>query len=387
MHYKDKNKIMFSLNNKINKKEKTKLLLNNLKKLKNEKILSSPIHTINLSINPYNLNNFKIKHTLSVKNSKKYKTPDSTLSKVNQSTNTIYTQIINKHMNYKNENKCNEINDINMATIHSNGKFKNVKQHFKNNIRKKLYEKNIILSNNFINNKLKKNLSIKLGLKDKDNSINNFRKNWKGLNISSHYLGNTIDNKFGIITNKFCINKNIALTCSQDKLKLKQNYDTISIILERNNINKKKDFQTINIPNHNNYFNGIGTTNFFPRIENVVNNERLYQQLMNKMVAVFNNKIKEYSLHKSNEKNNNSSMAYTSDYFRKNLKRIKKQKLFIYDKIEDKKNFSPFKDKNDSFLLKKQESIKKIEENKNIYKIINIKNFNNKDVGVNVDIK
>ena len=383
MNYKDKNKIIFTLNRR-NKSDKIKILLKNLKKLPtstNE--ISSPINTINLSANPSYLTNLNIKHTLSFKNNKKYKAQDSIKGKVNHSINTIYTKI-NKHINYKNEN--NEINDINIATIHSNGKFKNVKQHFKNNIRKKLYEKNIILSNNFINNRLKNNFSLKLGLKNKDNNLNNFRKNWKGLNISSHYLGNTTDNKFGIITNKFCVNKNVVLTYSQNNLKLKQNFDTTSIIVERNNINKRKEFKTINIPNHNNYFNGIGTTNFFPRIENVVNNEKLYQQLMDKMAIVFNNKIKEYSLHKSNEKNNNVSMAYTPNYFIKNIKNIKKQKLFAYD-IDNKSNFSPLKEKNESFFLKKQENDIKNEENKSIYKVINIKNYSNKSIGVNINLK
>jgi hypothetical protein len=353
--------------NRRNKSDKIKILLKNLKKLPastNE--ISSPINTINLSANPSYLTNLNIKHTLSFKNNKKYKAQDSIKGKVNHSINTIYTKI-NKHINYKNEN--NEINDINIATIHSNGKFKNVKQHFKNNIRKKLYEKNIILSNNFINNRLKNNFSLKLGLKNKDNNLNNFRKNWKGLNISSHYLGNTTDNKFGIITNKFCVNKNVVLTYSQNNLKLKQNFDTTSIIVERNNINKRKEFKTINIPNHNNYFNGIGTTNFFPRIENVISNEKLYKKLMEQMTVVFKNKVKEYSLHKSNEKNNTIISPSNSDYFRKSINSIKQQRLFNYEHKGNKKSsLSP-----------------KNGESECVYKVINIKNMNKKNSHININ--
>ena len=122
-----------------NKNDKEKFLLKHLKKKPAIKKLISSTNTINLSINPPNS---KI-YALSVKKSKNYKTSDSTLIKINQSINTVNS------FNYNNKNSENyknyEINDLNIATIHSNGKFNNIK-HLRNNIRKRLYEKNIILS-------------------------------------------------------------------------------------------------------------------------------------------------------------------------------------------------------------------------------------------------
>lgn len=376
MNNRIKKRIINNLYNS-NKNDKEKILLKHLKKKPGIKKLISSTNTINLSINRPNS---KI-YALSVKKSKNYKTSDSTLIKINQSINTANS------FNYKNKNSENyknyEINDLNIATIHSNGKFNNIK-HLRNNIRKRLYEKNIILSNNFINNKLNKILSLKLSL----NSNNNNK--WKGLNISSHYLGNTADNKFGVITNKFCVNKNIILTSSVNKLKLKENYDTTSIVVERNKSSKNKEFKSINIPNHNNCFNGIVTTNFFPRIKNAINNENLYKKLMDQMTIVFNNKIKEYSLHKSNEKNVNASSQTNNDCFRKTMKSIKQQKLFNYEYIEPKrnnKNFSPIFDRNDSLLYNNEKKYKtNNDENKNIYKAINIKKDSNRNIDINFDL-
>lgn len=336
-----------------------------------------------------NIKNLNIKHTVSIKKNNNHRTPDSTLIKNNLNSAT------NSNINYKNknndfhDNKYFNLNDINATTIHSNGKFRNIK-HFKKNIRKRLYEKNIILSNNFLKSTLNKNISLKLAL-NKDCNRKNINNNWKGLNISSHYLGNTNDNKFGVTTNKFCVNKNIILTFAHN-LKLKNPHNTSSLIEERNNRNKRKEFKTINIPNHNNYFNGIGTTNFFPRIKNTMNNEKLYKKLIDQMTMVFNNKIKEYSLHKSNEKNTNISSNKNVDFFRKTLKNIKQQRLFSYDNIEKNGNnnispsfnskeniyLSPSFNRNDSYTLNKEKKNKVNESIKNIYKVINIyKNCNN----------
>lgn len=378
-----KNRITFSIYN-LNNNDKKKIFLKRLKKQTGTKKLISSTNAINLSINPSNNKNYSIKHALSVKTNNNYKTLDSTRIRINPNNNTI-----NSSMNYKNKsneiNKNYETNDLNIGTIHSNGKFNNNKQ-LRCNIRKRLFEKNTILSNNYINSKLNKNLSLKLSLSNKDNKM---RDNWKGLNISSHYLGNTTDNKFGIITNKFCVNKNILLTGSNNNLKLKQNHDTTSIIVERNNQNIKKIFKTLNIPNHNNYFNGIGTTNFFPRIKSVINNENLYNKLSDQMTIVFNKKIKEYSLHKSNEKSVNASSQTNNDFFRKTLKNIKQQNLFNYEYVDykrNKENLSPLIDRHDSILLKNVKKFKINEEKKNIYKAINIKSNSNKNININFEL-
>ena len=341
------------------------MILKGFRKHLTSKILQTPINNNNLFINSSKNKNLNIKHTVSIKRNTKYKKEDITTIKVNQSAN---TKFLNKNNNncYEENYKNKEINDINITTIYSNGKFRNNKKHFKNNIRKKLYDKNIVLSNYFINNKLNKKLSLKLV---GSNSKKNYNNNWKGLNISSHYLGNIKDNKFGVVTNKYFVNKNIILTCSQNNLKLKQNYDTTSIIVERNNKNKNKEFKTINIPNHNNYFNGIGTTNFFPRIENVISNEKLYKKLMEQMTVVFKNKVKEYSLHKSNEKNNTIISPSNSDYFRKSINSIKQKKLFNYEHKGNKKSsISP-----------------KHGESGCVYKVITIKNMSKKNSHININ--
>ena len=294
-----------------------------LKNIRNQLVsmnIQSPSNSKNLSISPSFLQNIKnIKHTYSVKRKKFEKKEDIATIKINPNTNTKFLNIINN-------NNYNEINDINTTTIYSNGKFRNIKQKCKKNIRNKLFEKNIVLSNNYINYKLNKKLSLKLT----SNNKNNFYNKWNGLNISSHYIGNTKDNKFGIITNKLYVNKNGILTCSQNNINLKQNYNTASINDERNNNKQNKEFRKINIPNHNCFFNGIITTNFFPRIKNI-NNEKLYQKLMEQMTLVFNNKVKK----KSNEK----TISYSnSDYFRKNINNIKQQKLFNYQYKESENN-------------------------------------------------
>ena len=362
----DKKKVILSLNNSIsNKNDKIKLILKSFKKQYTSKNIQFPKNTNYFSSNPSFLQNLNIKHTYSMKRNKNYKKEDITTIKVNQSGNNNNININNNnYYNGENDNS-NDINDKNIITIYSNGKFRNTKQKIKNTIRKKLYEKNIILSNHFINNKLNKlNKKISLKITSNSNNKNNLINKWKGLNISSHYIGNTKDNQFGIITNKFCVNKNIILTCSYNNLKLKQKYGTTSIIIKRNNKNKikNKEFRTINIPNHNNYFNGIGTTNFFPRVKNVINNDKLYKKLMEQMTVVFNNKVKEYSLHKSNGKNTNISSSH-SDYFRKGINSIKMKKLYNYEY-----------------------KIPKINNDKNLYQPINIKNSSNRNSNINIKL-
>jgi hypothetical protein len=230
----------------------------------------------------------------------------------------------NKDNEYKNFYTYNyKINDLNMSTIHSNGKFKNNKK-IKINLRDKIFsqsDKNIILKNKYISKKLKKNLSIQV----KEKNI--LKDKLKYIKISSHYLGNILDNKFGIMTNKFCINKNILLTSSHSNLKLNQNYNN-SIQLETNdrNRNQKNEFKTINIQNHANYCNAIRIPNFFPEIKAPINSEKIYINLMKKMTEAFNSKLKEYSIYKSKEKNKSNSPNLIVENFRNSFKQLKEEK-------------------------------------------------------------
>ena len=124
---------------------------------------------------------------------------------------------------------------------------------------------------------------------------------------------------------------------------------------------------------------------------------------MDQMTLVFNNKLKEYSLHKSNEKNSNTnsiSSSKNNDFFRKTLKNIKQQRLFSYDNINKNgyninypsfdnygnNNISPSFDKNDSYILNSEKTIKTNKDKKSIYKVINInKNFSNRYNNINLD--
>ena len=98
------------------------------------------------------------------------------------------------------------------------------------------------------------------------------------------------------------------------------------------------------------------------------------------MTAVFNSKIREYSTFKSNEKKSTKS-SLDINHFKKNLRNIKKQKLFNYEANEIKNNnLSPsLFDRNDSFLNELQK-FKTYENNKNRYKTINIKNKSKKAI-------
>ena len=196
--------------------------------MKNKKFLQvlSPINIFNLSSHPSHEN----KITSSIKKNKENKINDLTVIKINQSTNSNSYQsscgicpvnltqkfFYNNKNNNSNKNKpINEVN--NNPMIHSNGKFNNAKKQKRYYIRKQIFENKIILNNNFINNKLKKNFGC-------NTEIENYKnRNWRGLNISSHYLGNTNDNKFGVVTNKFYVNTNLILTSSQNNIKIDPN--------------------------------------------------------------------------------------------------------------------------------------------------------------------
>ena len=111
------------------------------------------------------------------------------------------------------DGKKNE-GDYDTITIRSNGKFQSTQnEKFMNKTNKQFVNKQIvkkIFLNKDINN---------FNYKDNHKIINkeeNSKKDWKGLNISSHYLGNTFNNKFGITTNKFYINKDLILMHSKN---------------------------------------------------------------------------------------------------------------------------------------------------------------------------
>ena len=358
---------MFTFYN-INKNEKTKIFLNKLiDKKSSKKLKENYINNFTcFSNNPSHLSSINIKNKLN-------KNKDSITLKTNQSISTI-SSLINKnnHNEYKNfytYNYRNKINDLNISTIHSNGKFKSNKK-IKINLRDKIFnqsDKNIILKNKFISKKLKKNLSIQVKKKDLKDSL-------KDIKISSHYLGNILDNKFGVMTSTFCVNKNILLTSSHGNLNLNKNYNN-SIQLESNdrNMNQKNEFKSINIQNHNNYFNAIRSPNFFPEIKTSINSEKIYNSLMSKMIAAFNSKLKEYSIYKSKEKNKSTSPNLIVENFRKNFNHFHKEKS-----SSNKHNFSykvPVYERNTSFLLNNENKNKTLEEhlNKNIYRAIAIK--------------
>ena len=228
-----------------------------------------------------------------------------------------------------------------------------------------------LYKNKFISKKLRKNLSIQVN-KEKDI----LKDKLKDIKISSHYLGNILDNKFGIMTNKFLVNKNILLTSSHSSLKLKKNYNN-SIQLEPNyrNTSQKNEFKSINIQNHNNYLNAIGIPNLCPEIKNIINPEKIYINLMNKMSEAFNIKLKEYYIYKLKEKNKSNSPNLIIEKFRKNFMQFKKEKSSYNRYNINFINKAPIYGRNNSFLLNNENKNKTLEEhiNKNIYRVIAIK--------------
>ena len=379
---KDKKRIMFTFYN-INKNEKTKIFLNKLIDKKSLKRLKKdlPNNFTRFSNNPSHLSSINIKN-------RNNKIKESITLKTNQSISTI-SSMINKNKDKDNEYKNfytynYKINDLNMSTIHSNGKFQNTKK-IKINLRDKIFsqsDKNIILKNKFISKKLKKNLSIQV----KEKNI--LKDKLKYIKISSHYLGNILDNKFGIMTNKFCINKNILLTSSYSNLKLNKNYNN-SIQSETNdrNTNQKNEFKTINIQNRANYCNAIRIPNFFPEIKAPINSEKIYINLMKKMTEAFNSKLKEYSIYKSKEKNKSNSPNLIVENFRNSFKQLKEEKSSSNKYKINFINKAPIYERNSSFLLNNQNRNRTLEEhiNKNIYKVIAIRN--NKKYNKHTNIK
>ena len=254
-----------------------KFFIKNTKRRNKSKDFLLPFNIINLSNDP-SLKDLTIKPIVKLKNNY-----NSFTKKINQGTNTVYSVLKkvknkNKHNRFMvkrkrllpnyDDNKYGE--DLNASTIHSNGKFQNSKCNNQDNFFNKFNKKFVIRQNikRFILNG-KKNNNIdnidpinkdkrnkELQINNEENNKKNIKDNLKSLNISSHYLGNTFNNKFGITTNKFCIDKNSILTYAKENNKYKNDYNTSSMLLNKNNESKLK-FITLNMPNNSNFFNSL----------------------------------------------------------------------------------------------------------------------------------
>ena len=340
-----------------------KYFIKNIKRRNKSKDFLLSFNVVNLSNDP-SLKDLTIKPI--IKKKKNNNNLDSEPKKVNQGTNTIKsilkktTTNKNKH-NYFNIQKKKLFNDYeddkygeewNCSTIRSNGKFQisNINDDKKNpnNNENKLYDNKQIVKKFILNNKH----YISWNWKIKHNIIKyNGELNKEGFNISSHYLGNCFNNKFGITTNKFCINKNFILNHSKENMKFKNNYIPKPLILKKEN-EKNLKFITLNIPN-NNYFNGMPSSNVVPKMKNVINSDKLYEKLINQMTIVFKNRIKKYSDLKFYEKQHfskynisNYNISKFNDVFmsKNNIFNVKQQKLFNDKNFE--KEIERFKDKN-----------------------------------------
>ena len=375
-----------------------KLYIKNIKRRNKSKDLLLPFNVINLSNNP-SLKDINFKQIVKINNNNNNNT-NSFTKKINQGTNTIYS-IIKK---VKNKNKRNifnikkkqffpEIDDnkygenFNSSTIRSNGKFQKSNQIHDTNS-KKVDKKLFIRQNikNFLLNKGMNNYDFNIkekgtqyeeitnyNLENSKKNIKESKYNWKGINISSHYLGNNSNNQFGITSNKFCIDKNFLLTHSKDNSKYKNDYDSNSIMMNSHSASKFK-FITLNMPNNSNYFNGMSSTNLFSKMKYRINNEQLYQKLIHQMTTVFKNRINKYSHYKSyeNQQKTNFNQEY---YFENNIKNIKKQKLFNNPEIRKINKYYLQSDRNDIINPKSNEKYKTFD-NSNRFMKVNIRNSN-----------
>lgn len=375
-----------------------KLYIKNIKRRNKSKDLLLPFNVINLSNNP-SLKDINFKQIVKINNNNNNNT-NSFTKKINQGTNTIYS-IIKK---VKNKNKRNifnikkkqffpEIDDnkygenFNSSTIRSNGKFQKSNQIHDTNS-KKVDKKLFIRQNikNFLLNKGMNNYDFNIkekgmqyeeitnyNLENSKKNIKESKYNWKGINISSHYLGNNSNNQFGITSNKFCIDKNFLLTHSKDNSKYKNDYDSNSIMMNSHSASKFK-FITLNMPNNSNYFNGMSSTNLFSKMKYRINNEQLYQKLIHQMTTVFKNRINKYSHYKSyeNQQKTNFNQEY---YFENNIKNIKKQKLFNNPEIRKINKYYLQSDRNDIINPKSNEKYKTFD-NSNQFMKVNIRNSN-----------
>jgi len=375
-----------------------KLYIKNIKRRNKSKDLLLPFNVINLSNNP-SLKDINFKQIIKINNNNNNNT-NSFTKKINQGTNTIYSiikkvKIKNKRniFNIKKKQFFPEIDDnkygenFNSSTIRSNGKFQKSNQIHDTNS-KKVDKKLFIRQNikNFLLNKGMNNYDFNIkekgmqyeeitnyNLENSKKNIKESKYNWKGINISSHYLGNNSNNQFGITSNKFCIDKNFLLTHSKDNSKYKNDYDSNSIMMNSHSASKFK-FITLNMPNNSNYFNGMSSTNLFSKMKYRINNEQLYQKLIHQMTIVFKNRINKYSHYKSyeNQRKTNFNQEY---YFENNIKNIKKQKLFNNPEIRKINKYYLQSDRNDIINPKSNEKYKTFDKSNQFMKV-NIRNSN-----------
>ena len=261
----------------------------------------------------------------------------------------------------------NKINESDMGSkkfenlieskIHSNGIFNNIQPTKEKNIR--LYDRFLKMNNikktkfyynhsmNIMSNNSKLNLDNSLNDLSLDNRINKFKKNSEGakshhqyssLNISSHYIGNTSDNKFGITSNKYLVNKDEILS----------GYTNLGF---KNTSNKNKFFKILNIPLYDNNANLREYELYFNPKYNM-DGEKIQKKIFEQMAVVFNNKLKNYLINQSND----MKSAYIE--FNKNLDLFNKEKL--RERFKNKTNLR--KNKNYTYFYQNKNK-KKFNEN------------------------
>ena len=355
----------------------------NIKKRNKSKDILMSFNIVNL-LNDLSLKNISFIPKIKLKNNNINAFKSS--KKANQGTNTVYSNTKkvknkNKHNYYNVKKKRNLLDfdekkkegDYDTTTIRSNGKFQATQnEKFMNKTNKQfVIKQNVkqIFLNKDINN---------FNYKDNHKVINkeeNNKKDWKGLNISSHYLGNTFNNKFGITSNKFYINKDLILLHAKNNKRYINSYNENSSLLKKNS-EKKLKFITLNMPNQSNFFNAMSSINLFSGPNCVINNQKLYQKLIKQMTIVFKNRIKKYSYMKSFDKRHHS-LFNEENKFPNNIMNIKQKKMFnnnsevsqikkiIHERNDVFKNVS--RDKYDTFDMH------------NKYMKINIRNVNNRN--------
>ena len=336
-------------NSKRRNKSKDFLLSFNIYNLSNDPSLKDIIRKPIVKINDNNNNILK-------------SSPD----KVNEGTNTIRS--ILKNFKNKNQNKHNYykvkkrnafpnldegkyVDEYNSSTIHSNGKFQFSKDNQENlsKFNKKIFikekVKKFILNQNNLNNKENKKMQNKeVNTNNEENNKKNTNNSWKGLNISSHYLGNTFNNQFGITTNRFYVSKDFMLTNSRENTKHKNDYTTNSLLSSNNKKDLRLKFINLNMPNRNIFFNGMSSSNIFSKMKDIINNEKLYQKLIKQMTRVFKNRIDKYSRLKYFQNNykssNNENYFYRSniDMKFKKLANHNNNNYFKRDNFKSHKN-------------------------------------------------
>ena len=364
------------------------LIIKKNKKRNKSKDILMPFNIINLSNQP-SLKDMTDIQKIKLKNNNSNAIISS--NKINIGINTVYSIIKklknkNKH-NYYNVKKKKNFPDIDgkkyegdyETTIRSNGKFLATQ-----NLMKFVNKNNKI----FVNTRNRKQIIHKNIFKNKEKQeiINNEKNNkktvkedWKGLNISSHYLGNTFNNKFGITSNKFYINKDLILIHSKKNRKYIHSYNANSLLLKRNS-EKKMKFITLNMPNQSNYFNAMSSTNLFSGPNCVINNQKLYQKLIKQMTIVFKNRINKYSYMKSFEKKYHSIFK-EENKFPTNIMNIKQKKLFNYNNSQVSSIKKNIHEQNDLFMNKSRDKNDTFDSHGKYLKI-NIRNKNNRNKGI-----